>query len=97
LPHDLSLSRLIGPSALTEIHNKEMLAIISCFNEWRQYLESTFIEVLTIHCSLKHFTTTKQLNRRQAGWSQSQFLQDFHFIIKYRLGTQGTKPDALTR
>jgi hypothetical protein len=89
-------SRKMVPAELNyEIHDKEMLAIISCFKEWRQYLEGTFTEVLTDHKSLEYFTTTKQLNRRQGRWSQ--FLQDFHFIIKYRPGSQGTKPDALTR
>jgi hypothetical protein len=89
-------SRKMVPAELNyEIHNKEMLAIISCFKEWRQYMEGSFTEVLTDHRSLEYFTTTKQLNRRQARWSQ--FLADFHFTIKYRPETQGTKPDALTR
>ena len=49
-----------------------MLAIISCFKEWRHYLEGAqhTIEILTDHRSLEFFTTTKQLNRRQARWSE---------------------------
>jgi hypothetical protein len=39
--------------------------------------------------------TTKQLNRRQARWAE--FLSKFNFKIQYRPGTQGTKPDLLTR
>ena len=39
--------------------------------------------------------TTKQLNRRQARWSE--FLSEFQFQIQYRPGKQGTKPDSLTR
>ena len=91
-------SRKMVPAELNyEIHDKEMLAIISCFKEWRHYLEGAqhTIEILTDHRSLEFFTTTKQLNRRQARWSE--FLADFNFVIKYRPGTQGTKPDALTR
>ena len=39
--------------------------------------------------------STKQLSRRQARWAE--FLSEFNFIIKYRPGVQGTKPDSLTR
>jgi hypothetical protein len=39
--------------------------------------------------------TTKQLSRRQARWAD--FLSEFNFVIKYRPGKQGTKPDSLTR
>ena len=92
------MSRKMLPAELNyEIHDKEMLAIISSFKEWRHYLEGAThpIKVFTDHRSLEYFTTTKQLNRRQARWSE--YLADFHFIITYRPGVQGTKPDALTR
>lgn len=91
-------SRKMTPAELNyEIHDKEMLAIVSSFKEWRHYLEGTQypIDVVTDHRSLEYFTTTKQLNRRQARWSE--FLSDFHFKIRYRPGAQGAKPDALTR
>jgi hypothetical protein len=39
--------------------------------------------------------STKNLNRRQARWSE--FLSQFNFIITYRPGKAGAKPDALTR
>ena len=79
------------------IHDKEMLAIVSAFKEWRHYFEGAreTIRVYTDHRSLEYFMTTKQLNRRQARWSE--FLADFDFNIIYRPGVQGTKPDALTR
>lgn len=78
------------------IHNKEMLAIVSAFKEWRHYFEGAreTIRVYTDHRSLEYFMTTKQLNRRQVRWSE--FLADFDFSIIYRPGVQGTKPDALT-
>lgn len=92
------MSRKMLPAELNyEIHDKEMLAIISSFKEWRHYLEGTAqpTKVYTDHRSLEYFTSSKQLNRRQARWSE--FLADFHFVIIYRPGVQGTKPDALTR
>lgn len=91
-------SRKMTPAELNyEIHDKEMLAIVSAFKEWRHYLEgaSHTIDVITDHRSLEYFTTTKQLTRRQARWSE--FLSGFNFKIWYRTGAQSTKPDALTR
>jgi hypothetical protein len=80
-----------------EIYDKELLAIIRCFEEWRPELEGTPspVKVITDHRNLEYFTTTKLLNRRQARWSE--FLSRFNFKILYRPGKQGGKPDALTR
>lgn len=80
-----------------EIYDKELLAIIRCFEEWRPELEGapSPIKVITDHKNLEYFTTTKLLNRRQARWSE--FLSRFNFKITYRPGKQGAKPDALTR
>ncbi|KAH0615168.1 uncharacterized protein H6S33_000804 [Morchella sextelata] len=80
-----------------EIYDKELLAIIRCFEEWRHRLEGAQfpIEVLSDHRNLEYFMTTKLLNRRQARWSE--FLSRFDFVIQFRPGKQGTKPDALTR
>jgi hypothetical protein len=80
-----------------EIYDKELLAIIRCFEEWRPELEGSELptRILTDHRNLEYFTTTKQLNRRQARWSE--MLSRFNFKIVYRPGKQGEKPDALTR
>lgn len=80
-----------------EIHDKELLAIVLAFKNWRHYLEGSAhdVQVLTDHRSLEYFKTSKQLNRRQARWSE--FLADFNFTITYRPGTLGGQPDALTR
>lgn len=80
-----------------EIYDKELLAIITAFEEWRPELEGSKypVEVLSDHKNLEWFMTTKQLSRRQARWSE--FLSRFDFKITYRPGKQGEKPDALTR
>jgi hypothetical protein len=80
-----------------EIYDKELLAIVRCFEEWRPELEGseTPIKVLSDHRNLEYFMSTKMLNRRQARWSE--FLSRFNFKITYRPGKQGEKPDALTR
>jgi hypothetical protein len=80
-----------------EIYDKELLAIVRAFEEWRPELSgiADLVQVITDHKNLEWFMTTKQLNRRQARWAE--FLSEFNFLITYRPGTQGTKPDSLTR
>jgi hypothetical protein len=80
-----------------EIYDKELLAIIRTFKEWRPELEKAThpISVISDHKNLEYFMTTKQLNRRQVRWVE--YLSCFNFIITYRPGKQEGKPDALTR
>lgn len=80
-----------------EIYDKELLAIVKAFEEWRPELQGleNAVEVLTDHKSLEHFTTTKLLNQRQVRWSES--LSDFRYQITYRAGKHATVPDALSR
>jgi hypothetical protein len=50
-----------------DIFDKEMLAVIRAFKEWRHLLEGTGkpIQILTDHKNLEHFATKKGLNHRQ--------------------------------
>lgn len=91
-------ARTMGPAELNyDIYDKELLAIVETFQHWRAYLEGANhqVTVFTDHNNLQYFTTTKQLSRRQARWSE--FLAGFDFLITYRPGRLGEKPDALTR
>ncbi|XP_044717105.1 uncharacterized protein HRG_09374 [Hirsutella rhossiliensis] len=65
-----------------EIYDKELLAIVRCFECWRPELQGTHhqITVITDHANLRYFMTTKQLSRRQVRWSE--FLSQFQFAIK---------------
>jgi len=80
-----------------EIYDKELLAIVRAFEEWRPHLEGSShpIQVLSDHKNLEYFMSTKLLNHRQARWSE--FLSCFDFRIVYRPRKAGGKPDALTR
>src|SRR5947209_17113903 len=51
-----------------EIYDKELMAIVRCFEQWRAELEGSphVIEVLSDHKNLEYFMTTKLLFRRQA-------------------------------
>ncbi len=79
------------------VYDKELLAIITTFEQWRPYLARAQhrVQVLTDHKNLFYFTSTQTLNRRQARWSI--FLADFDFEIQYQLDTQQGKADALSR
>ena len=75
-------SRKHSPQEINyEIYDKELLAIIKAFEEWRPMLERAGlpIKILTDHRNLQYFMTTKQLSCRQARWSE--YLSRFNFII----------------
>ena len=80
-----------------EIHDKELLAIVDSFQEWRHYLEgaSSPVTVYTDHKNLEYFMSAHVLNCRQARWSMS--LSRFEFIITYRPRKQQGLSDALSR
>jgi len=80
-----------------KIHDKELLAILEAFKEWKHYLVGAdkAVTVYTDHQNLQNFLTTKVWNQRQIWWAQR--LADYNFKIIYRLGKRGGKPDALSR
>jgi len=80
-----------------DIHDKELLAIVQAFHEWKRYTRGNPrpIRVLTDHKNLVTFMTTKELNERQARWIQE--LSQYNFKIEYRPGKEGGESDALTR
>jgi len=51
-----------------EIHNREMLAIVRCLNEWRHLLEGAQnkFEIWSDHKNLEYFMSSQKLNRKQA-------------------------------
>lgn len=80
-----------------EIHDKEFLAIVDSFQEWRHFLECA-IHLVTVYTdckNLKYFMSAHVLNRHQARWNMS--LSQFDFIITYQLGKQQGLSDALLR
>ena len=80
-----------------EIYDKELMAIIRCFEEWCPEIKSSPhpIRVLSDHKNLEYFMSTKLLSRRQACWSE--FLSQFNFRIISQLSKAVGKPDALTQ
>ena len=79
------------------IYDKELLAIVRAFEEWRPECLSTItpIQVFSDHETLKTFTQSKQLTRRQVRWAQK--LQEYNFVILPIPGKLNQRADALTR
>ena len=75
-------SRKMSPAESNyEIYDKELLAIVQAFEEWRPELEGSpdSVEVVTDHKALEYFMKSRLLSRRQARWSE--FLSRFNFKI----------------
>jgi hypothetical protein len=89
--------KMSGPELNYPVLEKEFLAILFAFQQWRQYLEGPPhpVVVYTDHRSLEYFLTSKQLTRRQARWSE--YMGEFNLVIKYRPGSTATKPDSLSQ
>ena len=91
-------SRKFTPAELNyDAGNKELLAFIVAFTQWRYLLlgPKHVVEVRTDHKNLLQFRNSLILNRRQARWSQ--FLDEFNFVIKHQPGKLNGKADALSR
>ena len=80
-----------------DIHDKELLAIIQAFKEWKRYMRGSHrpVQVFTNYKNLVTFMMTNDLSERQGRWQE--FLSQYNFRIIYRSGKEGRKPDTLTR
>ena len=76
------------------IYDKELLAIIRCFEHWCPELKHTDlpIQVFTDHQALKTFREDKKLTRRQARYLD--ILSEFNFQVISRTGKANGKADA---
>jgi hypothetical protein len=91
-------SRKMIPAELNyDIHDKELLAIVSALKYWRAYLEGASHQVLvkSDHKNLTFFTSTKELTRRQARWAET--LARYDYRIEHCPGTANSQADALSR
>jgi RNase H-like domain found in reverse transcriptase/Integrase zinc binding domain len=90
-------SRKFGPAELNyEIYDKELLAIVDSLEHYHHMFDGLGqqITIYSDHHNLLCFTETKVYNRRQARWAEK--LSKYDFVIHFRPGMQGGKPDALS-
>jgi hypothetical protein len=91
-------SRKFNPAELNyEIYDKEMLAIVESLEHYRHYFEGLGQQatIYSDHHNLLWFRETKVYNRRQARWAEK--ISKYDFVIVFRPGKEGGKPDALSR
>jgi len=91
-------SRKFNPAELNyEIYDKKMLAIVDSLEHYRHLFEGLGqqITIYSDHHNLLWFIEMKVYNRRQVRWAEK--LSKFDFVIHFRSGKQGGKPDALSR
>ena len=69
--------------------------MIHALKKWQHYLLSQTFELVIDHKSLKWIFTQPDLNMRQRRWVE--YLQEFSFEIKFRLGKDNQAADALSR
>jgi len=71
-----------------KVHDKEMLAIMESFNEFRPWLSGTVIPVSIVmdHKNLEYFMTSCHLNRWQACWLLE--LAEYNFKLSWAPGSK---------
>ena len=81
---------------LPKWHDKELLAIVDSFAQWRHFLEGSPHQIIVFsdHERLAYLQNARVLNRRQAWWAQ--FLTHFGFKITFSPGKQQGKANALS-
>ncbi|XP_044716934.1 reverse transcriptase (RNA-dependent DNA polymerase) domain-containing protein [Hirsutella rhossiliensis] len=84
-----------SPEANYAIHDKELLAILRCLEQWEPELRAVeHFKILTDHKNLRYFYSERRLTERQVRWSE--FLSRFQFELEWRPGRKGGLPDALS-
>ena len=66
-----------------DTHDKELLAIIAAFKNWRHYLEGSQypVQVWSDHANLQYFMMTKLLNQHQTRWVEA--LSAYNFVLSH--------------
>ncbi len=78
------------------IHDKELLAVIKCLEEWKTELRQVGeFEVITDHKNLVYFCKNRLLTERHVRWSS--ILSQFNLKFRYRPGKSNGRADALSR
>jgi len=79
-----------------DIHDKEMLAVVSSIKFWEPELKACgSFTIWTDHKNLEYFMVKRQLSERQIRWYET--LAKFQFTLVYRPGAEAIIPDALSR
>ncbi|EKM48439.1 uncharacterized protein PHACADRAFT_58702, partial [Phanerochaete carnosa HHB-10118-sp] len=80
-----------------EIYDKELLAIMTSLDEWRQYLMGAIhpFEIWTDHKNLEYFRKPQKLNQGQARWVTE--LAEYQYSLHHKPSKSNGKADGLSR
>ena len=78
-----------------EVHDQELLAVVSALKTWRHYLAGAMFKLQTDHKSLEFLLTQPHLNSRQMRWKDT--LIRFGITLSYIKGEENVVADALSR
>ena len=89
--------KLHGAELNYPIYDKEFLAIVNAFKEFRHYLLGSKhqTKVYTDHKNITHFAKTQELSGRQLRYAE--YLSEFDYIIIHVKGTENGRADAISR
>ncbi|RFU78213.1 poly [Trichoderma arundinaceum] len=89
--------KLHKPELRYPIYDKELMAIVEAFREWRHYCHGSLfkIKVFTDNRNIIYFATTQVLSKRQIRYLE--FLAQFDYQIIHCKGTENGRADALSR
>ena len=76
--------RMLPAECNYPIHDKEMLAVLSCLKEWRPELMGRQFIVKSDHKNLTYFQHQQALSERQMQWAGELLAYDF--VIEHHLG-----------
>lgn len=78
--------KLIPAESRYQVHDRELLAIVECFSNWRHWLAGAAhqLRVVTDHKNLVYFMSSRPLNDRQSRWAMR--LADFDFTLVHEPG-----------
>ena len=91
-------SRKFTPAELNyPIYDKELLAVVEAFRQWRVYAEGAVVpvQVYTDHKNLEYFSHARTTSRRHARWAAT--MASYNYVITYRKESSNGKADALSR
>ncbi|GKA91454.1 transposon ty3-I gag-pol polyprotein [Tanacetum coccineum] len=77
------------------IYDKEFYVIACSLDTWRHYLLSNEFVLFSDHEALKFINGQHKLKPRHAKWVD--FIQDFSFVIRHKVGSNNQVADALSR
>ena len=89
--------KLHGAELNYPIYDKEFLAIVLYFKEYRHYLLGSKhrVTVYTDHKNITHFTIMQELNSQQLHYAET--MAEFNYKIIHRKGLENGRANALSR